>query len=142
MTKIISGFPGIGKSYLTQTSDLVVSDSDSSKFDKQYFPENYIDHISLITKAGNYDYVLVSSHKEVRELLAKDHKYFLVYPDASLKEEYMERYRRRGSPQPFLDLMDKNFENFVAECKDFQHPNVTHVVLQKDETLKDVLSKF
>ena len=42
---IISGFPGLGKSVLYKENKVNYSDSDSSKFSKKNFPENYIKHI-------------------------------------------------------------------------------------------------
>ena len=57
--KLISGFPGIGKTYYKQKSELNVLDSDSSKFswiekDVRHpdFPQNYIDHIKKNLNKG------------------------------------------------------------------------------------------
>ena len=43
MTKIISAFPGCGKSHLFRVAgdSIKILDSDSSKFDKDHFPANY-----------------------------------------------------------------------------------------------------
>lgn len=71
-TKIISAFPGTGKSYVYRkyiNSDLKIIDSDSSKFSKEYFPANYIEHIKRCL--GRYDIVFVSSHKSVRQALKR-----------------------------------------------------------------------
>jgi len=48
MTMVIAGFPGVGKTTATKLlkeKGIIVLDSDSSKFDKQHFPANYIEHI-------------------------------------------------------------------------------------------------
>ena len=45
---IISGFPGLGKSILYKENKVNYSDSDSSKFSKKNFPENYIKHIKEV----------------------------------------------------------------------------------------------
>jgi hypothetical protein len=47
-TILISAFPGTGKSFLFNNTKLKILDSDSSKFDKSKFPENYIDISNLI----------------------------------------------------------------------------------------------
>lgn len=122
---IISAFPGLGKSYLHRLIDSdYVLDSDSSTFDKSGFPNNYMEHIESVAPRTNL--MFVSSHDVVRaELAARKIPYFLCYPaafssdderGAVLKAAYMKRYVERGSPQPFLDLMDKNFEQFSQSC--------------------------
>jgi hypothetical protein len=47
------------------------TDSDSSKFDKANFPDNYIEHIKQKISEG-YARIFISSHKEVREALVKN----------------------------------------------------------------------
>lgn len=49
---LVAGFPGTGKSYYCYNGDWshympskFATDSDSSKFDKSNFPQNYINHI-------------------------------------------------------------------------------------------------
>ena len=44
-TLLISAFPGTGKTYSYENSNKIILDSDSSKFDKNDFPNNYINHI-------------------------------------------------------------------------------------------------
>lgn len=137
--KVVSGFPGIGKSHFYNQDPDHIADSDSSKFDKTMFPKNYIEHIKGKLEDSNTNRVLVSSHDAVRNALVQENiPFYLVYPDASLKDEYMERYRERGSPQPFLDLMDKNWDNFIAECE--KQTGCEKIVLQAGEYLSDVLS--
>jgi hypothetical protein len=41
-TYIVAGFPGIGKSWLKNKYGEKISDSDSSTFPKDEFPQNYI----------------------------------------------------------------------------------------------------
>ena len=60
-TKVISAFPGTGKTHLYNNFQGKILDSDSSQFDKKYFPQNYMFHIK-----GNMDdaeIILVSTHK-------------------------------------------------------------------------------
>lgn len=81
MAIVISGFPGIGKSYMyNNMKDLKILDSDSSKFSwvkdeegkntkerNPDFPNNYIKHIK--DNMDSSDIILVSSHKVVRDAL-------------------------------------------------------------------------
>ncbi|WP_218014784.1 hypothetical protein [Bacillus sp. Marseille-P3800] len=145
MTKIISGFPGVGKSYLYRKSDLSIADSDSSDFSwnengerNKDFPNNYIEHIK--STVDQVDYLLVSSHDVVREAL-RDHniKYTIVYPSADLKEEYLERYRKRRSPEGFISFIETNWSKFLTEIHKDMFPH--HFVLLKGETLFDVLDQ-
>ena len=126
-TIIISGFPGVGKSYLTEmfkNTDIIVQDSDSSNFSwlepgvrNPDFPNNYINHIKKLI--GKVDYILISSHENVRNCLAKEGiPYALVYPDVSLYKIYIDRYRKRNSSEAFINLMMNTFYSFQEQCED------------------------
>ena len=133
-TIVISAFPGLGKTTFfnkCKESNISVLDSDSINFSwleggtdrdgsnatrvrNPDFPNNYIEHIR--ENIGKVDIILVSSHKVVRDALnAEGIKYFVVYPNISLKEKYIERYIKRGSPENFVEMMHTNFESFVSE---------------------------
>lgn len=137
---VFSGFPGVGKSTVFKNADgLVVADSDSSTFDKSEFPDNYLSHIQ--ETRPSVDVLLVSSHNVVRdELEERGIPFHLVYPSVDQKDEYMARYKKRGSPQPFLDLMDNNWEKFITECAAQQ--GCTHVVLKPGQFLGDVIQDY
>lgn len=145
---VISGFPGIGKSYLTNKHGDKVSDSDSSLFSwvkgkegverNPDFPSNYMEHIKEVSKT--HDYVLVSSHEEVRRALEDNGiNYTSVYPDIALKDEYIERYRKRGSHEKFIDLISENWDEFILSLEKESFPN--KLVLKKGEFLSDVIKK-
>ena len=136
-TKVISAFPGCGKShYFRENKDKVVLDSDSSNFDKSLFPQNYIEHIR--NNIGKADIIMVSSHKEVREALVENGIYFtLVYPDLSIKEEYIQRYIDRGSSEAFINLLTKNWELWIGELD--SQDGCNKIKLKIGEYLSDVL---
>lgn len=144
MTKIISGFPGIGKSYLFNSQpNLKVLDSDSSKFSweskgvrNKAFPNNYIQHIK--SNMGVADIILVSSHTVVRQALKDEEiEYTVIYPSISLKEEYLDRYKKRGNNDQFIKMIDTNWEVFINEIEDDEFPN--KIELKKGKFLKDIL---
>lgn len=139
MSIVISGFPGIGKSYLydkLSKSDSI-TDSDSSQFDKSDFPRNYIEHIKDHIK-NKTNYILVSSHDNVREALRKsDIEFILIYPDRSLKDEYIKRYIKRGSSEFFVDMMKENWDKFIDSCENDR--TKWKIVLNKDDTLDSAL---
>ena len=128
-TRIISAFPGTGKSYFYNENKSTTIDSDSSEFswvkDDQgnntkernpNFPQNYIEHIK--ENIGKYDFIFVSSHKEVREALKYNCIFFyLIYPDVNRKEEFVQRYIDRGSPNGFIKLIESNWDEWIKECE-------------------------
>lgn len=113
---IVCGFPGIGKSHASQEHGW--HDSDSSKFSWESpgvrhpdFPGNYIDHLKTLEGV-----VLVSTHAEVREALHKnDIPFILCYPMHGCKDEYLQRFRDRGSDEKFIELLDANWSEWVTE---------------------------
>jgi hypothetical protein len=135
-TTLISAFPGTGKtSYYNNNNDCL--DSDSSKFDKTYFPDNYIEHIKR--NVGKVSYIFISSHEEVRKALEKNYLYFtLIYPDISLKSEYLERYKKRGSPDSFISLLDKNWDTWINQLQKQEH--CRHIILKSNQFISDVLN--
>lgn len=136
-TLVISAFPGCGKShFFRQNKDKIVLDSDSSTFDKSDFPRNYIQHIK--NNLGTADIIMVSSHKEVRDALVENGiDFILVYPDPSIKEEYIQRYIDRGSPQSFIQLLEKNWENWISELD--EQKNCKKITLKENQYLSDVI---
>lgn len=137
---IISGFPGIGKSFLFNKKyptdgSPVIQDSDSSKFDKNDFPKNYIKQI--IQDFSSSTVVLVSSHELVREMLTNvGIPYLLVYPNSTLKYEYISRYYARGSTNDFIKFIDNNWDNWMISLSN-QHGCI-HIRLQSGQYLSDV----
>lgn len=120
-------------------------DSDSSLFDKNDFPDNYIDHIKRHIDyycVGNGDLTMfISSHDTVRKALKENNlDYVLVYPDRSLKDEWIERYKKRGSPQSFIDLLTNKWDDFIDSCENDSGCK-EHVVLQSGQGLSDVIDK-
>lgn len=133
---LLSAFPGTGKSYFYKNSKKTVLDSDSSTFDKSKFPENYMKHIKGNKKKA--DYIMISSHKEVRDALVEnDLDFTLVYPDISLKDEYLKRYKERGSNEKFVELLSKNWENWIEELE--SQKGCRKIVLKSGIYISDVL---
>lgn len=135
-TKIISAFPGTGKTHFFNNTDLFVLDSDSSYFDKSKFPQNYIEHIK--SYIGKVDYILVSSHEDVRKAL-KDNfiEFLLVYPSIGSKNEYIERYTDRGSSKPFINLISKNWNEWINDCA--SQKGCLNMVLPSGKFISDII---
>ena len=140
-TKLISAFPGTGKSHFfreAKDGDKVVLDSDSSEFDKSEFPENYIKHIK--DNMGFADIIFISSHEDVRNALVENKLAFtLVYPDKSLKDSYIERYKERGSPKAFIELIEKNWDDWIDQLE--AQTNCEKIKLNSGQYISDVIDQ-
>lgn len=144
---IIAGFPGIGKSHLHQSSSLTksikITDLDTSQFShlngkpNPAFPRNYIEALTPYLSRPN-ELVLVGVHDTVRaELVRRGVRFTLVYPEQSLKEEYMQRWTERGDHAGFLNKMRQSWEAFTSSCA--AQKGCRHVVLKKGQFLGDVI---
>jgi hypothetical protein len=126
-TKIISAFPGTGKTHFYLRHQETSLDSDSSNFSwitdesgnkvrNPEFPKNYVQHIK--ENIGKYRYILISSHKEIRDALLDECIFFyLVCPDITRKEEFIERYKERGNDENFIQLLEKNWDDWINEVR-------------------------
>lgn len=152
-TRLISAFPGTGKTYYCLQNSMVyltdgskiydwtknsVLDSDSSLFDRQDFPQNYIDYI--IGRMGKVETILISTHKEVRQALVENNiKFTLVYPEVSLRQEYVKRFFKRGSPEVFINLIERNWEEWIRQLQ--AQVGCSHIILGKGEYLSDKIKQ-
>jgi len=140
MTKIITGFPCIGKKSFYKKSKslgLEVLDFDITS---TYFPGNYM-NFNIKDLVGKYDYILLPSHAIVRDHLVNDSlDYTLVYPDRLLKEDYIERFKLRGSPDSFINLLDNNWDKWISNLE--HQKNCTHKKLYHGQYLTDIISEI
>jgi hypothetical protein len=97
------------------------------------FPNNYISHIK--ENIGNYKYIFVSSHEEVRNALKENGiKYYMIYPAKSKKQEFVERYIQRGSPEEFVNLIKENWNSWIGKIEGEKEEGFTKVCM----TLKNL----
>lgn len=151
-TIVVSGFPGIGKSFIAIKVPYMVRDLESSDyhwkgtrgiFDKdengnkipmENWPYNYIRDIKELDKAKVYRNVMVSSHEMIREEMAKAGiKYTNVFPENTpeMKQYMLQRYKDRQSPQSFIDDIDKNWDKYIASMEN-DKGSVMNIKLNKD----------
>lgn len=121
ITNVILAFAGSGKTYIKEKykcSNIKILDSDSSCFDKTYFPQNYIENIK--SNIGKFDIILVSTHKDVRhEIFNSDIMdnavVSIVYPNINLKEMWIDRLVKRGNNDTFIKMISDNWNNWINE---------------------------
>lgn len=138
-TLLCAGFPAVGKSYFYKCSKLKVLDSDSSKFNKNFFPQNYINYIK--SYLGKVDIILISTHTVVRDALVKEGLEFtLVYPNISLMNEFIERYKQRGDNNDFIQLVTNNWDNWITQLQN--QSGCKKIELSKGQYLSDVINNI
>ena len=158
-TKIFSVFPASGKTYMYENQDdwnLKILDSDSSQFSWRYeegewrnsvvkvrnpdFPKNYIEHIK--NNIGKYDYIFVSSHKEVRDALDEAGiEFTIVFPEYKCKEEWFGRCCIReieGRNGFDSTVLLNNWDKWWYDCAECGETH-SHIVLRPTEHLSDRL---
>ena len=155
---VVCGFPGVGKTYAVEHwnyPDYKIYDSDSSDFswiDKNDhskgrnpdFPMNYVEHIKSLD--NDKSFVLVSSHKDVREALREvSIDYFIVYPWLQVcdKDIYLrDRIAKRDTginSDSFVKLLSDNWENWIKEIDVEEKTPMFRFKLDNYATLHEVL---
>ena len=151
-TIILSAFPGMGKSYAVkhlsqykmldlESSEYSWIETDEGKVRNPMFPQNYIEVIKKLVYQGSYQVIFVSSHKIVRQALQHNKmRYYFVYPDISLKDEYIRRFKQRGNDQQFVKLLEQNWESWITQIQKEQYNKYCYKtkILQKDFYLTDL----
>ena len=135
VVRLVCGFPGVGKSHLCRKTGW--HDSDSSQFSHRgEWPNNYIEHLR-----GLEGVALISTHKEVRDALADAGIPFdICYPSRELKQDYLARYKQRGSPATFVALLDHMWDEWITEM-DEETRCEKRIVLRAGEFASDVISE-
>ena len=122
-TRIVLGFPGVGKTYIKEKykgTTFKVLDSDSSGFDKTNFPNNYIEYIK--SNIGKFDLILISTHEAVRKAVAKSDIMnraivAICYPAKELKDVWIRRLANRGNSEEFLSLIEQNYDKWIEDIE-------------------------
>jgi hypothetical protein len=148
-TKIILAFPGTGKSFYHQKYKETTLDSDSSNFSwvtdedgnkvrNLLFPGNYVEYIK--ENIGKYEFIFVSSHKAVRDMLLDQCIFFyLIYPQSTRKDEFIKRYKDRGDDESFIKLVSDNWDNWIREMW-FMPDGCKRIMSVPNNNLEDEIS--
>ena len=87
---------------------------------------------------GKVDGIFISTNKVVLDSLIGDGiDIRVVYPKPNLKGEYMKRYRERGSHQDFIDTLNMNWDDWLAELE--ARDDCKKHVLSSGEYITDAL---
>ena len=148
ITKVVSAFPGTGKSYFASSTGqkAKVIDLDSGDYTLGYtedgkvrnhdFPKNYL--AAIKKHIGKTDILFVGCQPEVIAALRDAAITFtLIYPRRRLMNEYLGRFQRRHNQQSFIDLLSKNWDIFLDYLE--RQKDCEHIVLDAEQYISDVL---
>jgi hypothetical protein len=138
-TIIYAAFPGTGKSYLCEKTDVDAVEVEYWKYKEGGLQDKYVEDIKA--NFGKVDYILISTDPEGLELLYNNGFFIhLVYPLNDLKGEYLSRYIDRGSPENFMGLLMKYWHLWLDELKGIGY--CQHIILGSGKYLHDVILKL
>lgn len=156
---IISGFGGVGKTYLAKKYKNVI-DLESSPYKYDYsniapsnheqlkgspfrklnpdYPLNYINAIKIA--ATKYDIVCVryNGDEEIDFYDTYNLDYIVCYPTRKAYKKYIQRFKNRGNSTEWIEKNKKYYEVAYKRCKSFKGKRI---LLHDDETLEDALLK-
>lgn len=156
---IISGFGGVGKTYLAKKYSNVI-DLESSPYKYKYtnenkenyeklkgkegrilredYPENYIKAIKEAVK--KYDIVCVryNGDEKIDFYDTYNLNYMVCYPTKKAYKKYIQRFKDRGNSDEWINKNKQYFEVVYERCKNFKGKKI---LLHDDETLESALLK-
>jgi hypothetical protein len=138
-TPIIAAFCGTGKTYTCQESAGRLIEFECWKYsNRPGFPHSVVKHI--ISKCGTVDGIFISTNPMVLNVLPSKMDVTLVYPELSLKDEYIARFVGRDSSDDFISMLSKYWRLWIVEV--MARPGEHHIVLKSGEYVESVLPKL
>jgi hypothetical protein len=150
---IICGFPGVGKTTAAKSRNIL--DMESTGFHYKLdpseceftpnpdWPTNYLDAIEQAYLNDYNEVILTSTHEEVVLSLLNNRELpvIVVVPEATLRNEYMIRYLKRGSDPEFIYKMYNNWLNYINAINRLgtNEKKVPIISLKSGQYLSDVL---
>ena len=134
-TKIISSFPGTGKSHLCRTLNGQAIEIECWEYNKSNdFPKNIVNDIKK--QIGEVEYIFISTNNIVLdELISLGIEFNVFYPTADQKEDYLKRYadfKTRGVAYDFIGVMYVHWDDWLKEVSKYNG-----IILKKGEYLSD-----
>ena len=143
-----TGKTSIGKKY----TNIIDIESTLYKYNGQYsedetlkstpreinknWPNNYFQ--ALLEVKDKYDYILISDDICNRFLIDNNLEYWWIYPKRELKEEYLDRCRKRGNNEEFIYWYDKLWDEWIDACINDTNAS-KHIELNSNQYIEDVL---
>lgn len=135
-TKLIAAFCGTGKTHICNNKKISAIEIEYWKY-KDNLQDQYVSDIKK--QFGKINYILISTDPEgLRLLNSHGFNITLIYPDISLRNEYLDRYINRDSPPDFIGTFMKYWIPWINELKE-QNYCEKHIILNSYQYLSDVL---
>ena len=109
--------------------------STSRKLNKEW-PENYFK--ALQEMKDKYDYILVADEICNDFIINNSYEYWHVYPKRELKDEYLNRCKKRGNNKEFIYWYSKLWDEWIDKCEEDKYAS-KKIKLNSNEYLEDVL---
>ena len=141
---IICGFAGIGKTSIRTAvpsyQKIELYDLQSHVFKKELdWQKTYVDCAIALRKT--HDYVFLSTHDVViDELIRRKEKFYVVYPYRHCKDEYIERFKKRGNTNDYIKRFMDRWDIFINKIEKLMHVN--RIALRRGQYLSDILPRI
>ena len=100
------------------------------------WPENYFKALKEVK--DKYDYILIADEICKDFLINNNYQYWYVYPKRELKQEYLDRCKKRGNNEDFIFWYSKLWDEWITKCKEDNYAS-KKIELDSNEYLEDVL---
>ena len=100
------------------------------------WPNNYFEALNKVK--DKYDYILISDEVCNDFLQKNNYEYWWIYPNKELKEEYLNRCKKRGNNNDFINYFSRNWSTWIDECINDTKAS-KHIELKSNQFLEDVL---
>lgn len=100
------------------------------------WPQNYFEALKQVK--DQYDYILISDDICSQFLKENNFEYWWIYPQEDLKDEYLDRCRKRGNNLEFINWYSKLWKEWILLCKNDKLAS-KHIELKSNQYLEDVL---
>ena len=157
MSTIIAAYAGTGKTYFSSlypqnvidfvcmpykyhlNKNAFYDESSKANFDNILhvdWPFNYFSEIKKLLQLNKI--ILIPSEFSILKLLKNSEiPYYLCYPQRDSKDEYYERYTKRGNNEDFLNIFIGRWDDFMDYFENDSFGK--HIVLQSNQYLCDVI---
>lgn len=148
---IVAGFPGTGKSFGSKYFPHEFIDIDSADYHwintgtcivkNPEWPNNYLNAIEKAYSENHVESTIlcicISTHPEVlRGLHERGLHFIAIFPKD--KKNIMMRYKKRGTSDLVIEVIDKNFENYRNDILN-SHADM---IIFSDQYMTDIMSYF
>ena len=147
--KIFFTFPGIGAKYFEKNNPnntiIAYANTPSDPRDTYCkYPDGWVRRIKQMIYYNNVDYIYAPIHTSLREAIKEekeldDVEKWIIYPDKSLKLEYIERYRERGDDQAYVTHMAEIWDEAIESIESEDKSKFNLYKLRSGETMSDFI---